>query len=255
MYENLEVDVHAEIGSLWLNRPQKLNALSRQTLQELTHAARWFNEQQNVRVVIVGGKGKAFSSGADLSGFPNADERGARQAADTGRVMAEAIEDMNALTIARIQGWCVGGGLVLAAACDLRVATETTRFSIPEIDLGIPLAWGGIPRLVREIGPALTKELVTTCREFASQEALTAGFLNRVVSEKDLDATVQSLAEQIAAKPSSPVTATKRHVNAVTSQMTGTMRGWSDADSLLAAMIDPDCIESREAYLKALRRS
>ena len=70
---------------------------------------------------------------------------------------------MRALTIARIQGWCVGGGLVLAAACDLRLAADTARFSIPEVDLGIPLAWGGIPRLVREIGPALTKELVLTC--------------------------------------------------------------------------------------------
>ena len=255
MYENLEVEVQAGIGTLWLNRPEKLNALSRQTLRELADAARWFNDQQEVRVVIVGGRGKAFSSGADLSGFPNANERGAREAADTGRVMAEAIENMNALTIARIQGWCVGGGLVLAAACDLRVATDTTRFSIPEVDLGIPLAWGGIPRLVREIGPALTKELVTTCREFASQEALTAGFLNRVVNADDLDNTVQALAEQIAAKPASPVAATKRHVNAVTSQMTGTMRSWSDADSLLAAMIDPECIESRQAYLKSLRRS
>ena len=65
----------------------------------------------------------------------------------------------------------MGGGLVLAAACDLRIAAASARFSIPEIDLGIPLAWGGIPRLVREIGPALTKELVITCREFSPQEA------------------------------------------------------------------------------------
>jgi enoyl-CoA hydratase/carnithine racemase len=255
MYETLEIGVENGIGTLWLNRPEKLNALSRQTLRDLADAARWFNENNDARVVIVGGKGKAFSSGADLSGFPNANESDAREAADTGRIMAEAIEGMSALTIARIQGWCVGGGLVLAAACDLRVATESTRFSIPEIDLGIPLAWGGIPRLVREIGPALTKELVTTCREFDSQEALTAGFLNRVVAPDELDATVQTLAEQIAAKPASPVSATKRHVNAVTSQMTGTMRSWSDADSLIAAMINPECIESREAYLKARRRS
>jgi enoyl-CoA hydratase/carnithine racemase len=255
MFETLEVSLQDGIGTLWLNRPEKLNALSQQTLCELTDAARWFDKQPEARVVIVGGRGKAFSSGADLSGFPNANAPGARRAADTGRIMAEAIEGMTALTIARIQGWCVGGGLVLAAACDLRVATDTTRFSIPEIDLGIPLAWGGIPRLVREIGPALTKELVATCREFDSQEALTAGFLNRVVNPDDLDETVQALAVQIAAKPANPVAATKRHVNAVTSQMTGTMRSWSDADSLLAAMIDPECMESRKAYLKARGRS
>jgi len=255
MFETLEVSLKDGIGTLWLNRPDKLNPLSRQTLRELTDAARWFNEQQETRVVIVGGRGRAFSSGADLSGFPNADERGARDAADIGRVMAEAIEGMTALTIARLHGWCVGGGLVLAAACDLRVATDTTRYSIPEVDLGIPLAWGGIPRLVREIGPALTKELVVTCREFDSHEALAAGFLNRVVKPEDLDEAVQELAEQIAAKPASPVAATKRYVNAVTSQMTGTMRSWSDADSLLAAMLDPECAASREAYIKARGRS
>ena len=70
-----------------------------------------------------------------------------REAADAGRLMAEAIESMRAITIARIQGHCVGGALVLAAACDLRVTAETTRFAIPEVDLGIPLAWGGNPRL------------------------------------------------------------------------------------------------------------
>ena len=253
MYETLEVSLHEGVGTLWLNRPDKLNALSQQTLRDLTDAARWFNEQAETRVVIVGGRGKAFSSGADLSDFPEPHENGARKAADSGRIMAEAIEGMTAMTVARLHGWCVGGGLVLAAACDLRIATDTARFSIPEVDLGIPLAWGGIPRLVREIGPALTKELVATCRPFDSHEALAAGFLNRVVTTEELDQTVRTLAEQIAAKPANPVAVTKRHVNAVTSQMTGTMRSWSDADSLLAAMLDPECIASRDAYIKARR--
>jgi len=251
MYETLEVDLQGSVGTLWLNRPDKLNALSRETLRELANAARWFDDQPEVRVVILGGRGKAFSAGADVSTFPDAGEPGARIAADAGRVMADAIEGMRAMTIARVHGWCVGGALVLAAACDLRVATDSARFSIPEVDLGIPLAWGGIPRLVREIGPALTKELVATCRPFDAHEALTAGFLNRVVAQDELDKTVQQLAELVAAKPAGPVSATKRHVNAVTSQMVGTMRGWSDADSLLAAMHDPECMESREAYMQA----
>jgi enoyl-CoA hydratase/carnithine racemase len=255
MYGTLEVSLHEGIGTLWLNRPDKLNALSQQTLRELVDAAHWFNEQPEARVVILGGRGNAFSSGADLSDFPDAHASGARNAADLGRIMAESIEAMSALTIARLHGWCIGGGLVLAAACDLRVASDTARFSIPEVDLGIPLAWGGIPRLVREIGPALTKELVVTCRPFDCQEALAAGFLNRVVPTDDLDQAVRTLAEQIAAKPANPVAVTKRHVNAVTSQMAGTTRSWSDADSLLAAMLDPECVASREAYINARRRS
>jgi enoyl-CoA hydratase/carnithine racemase len=251
MYDTLEIEQHGAIASLWLNRPEKLNALSLKTLQELARAAAAFNQQPEVRVVIVGGRGKAFSAGADLEGFPQAAQPGARAAADAGRVMAEALENMNAITLAQIQGWCVGGGLVLAAACDLRLAESTTQFSIPEIDLGIPLAWGGIPRLVREIGPALTRELVITCRSFDAEEALRAGFLNRVVEPGALRESVEALARDIAAKPVTPVMATKRHVDAVTSQMVGTDRAWSDADSLLAALQDAECTTARERYLQA----
>lgn len=254
MFETLEVNVAGPIGTLWLNRPERLNALSIKTLRELAEAAHWFDQQAEVRVVVVGGKGRAFSAGADLDGFPSVGDAGVREAADTGRIMAEALEGMRALSIARIQGWCVGGGLVVAAACDLRVASDSARFSIPEIDLGIPLAWGGIPRLVREIGPALTKELVITCREFSPAEALGAGFLNRVVSEEELDSTVMELAQQVAAKPDLPVVATKRHVNAVTAQMVGAMRAWSDADSLIAGLLDPECEQARQAYVKARGR-
>ncbi|MEH6637537.1 MAG: enoyl-CoA hydratase/isomerase family protein [Halioglobus sp.] len=254
MFETLEVGTQGAIGSLWLNRPERLNALSTLVLKELAQAARWFDEQPEVRVVIVGGRGRAFSAGADLDGFPTVGDEGLRDAADAGRLMADALEKMRALSIARIQGWCVGGGLVLAAACDLRVATESARFSIPEIDLGIPLAWGGIPRLVREIGPALTKELVITCREFDAAEARSAGFLNRVVLEAELDSVVQALAEQVAAKPFLPVAATKAHVNAVTSQMVGIMHAWSDADGLVGGLLDPECSAARAEYVKARGR-
>lgn len=251
MFDTLEVTIEGSIGRLWLNRPERLNALSTRVLEELASAARWFDSQASVGVVVVGGRGRAFSAGADLDSMPAIDDAGLRDAADAGRLMADALEGMRAMSIARIHGWCVGGGLVLAAACDLRVATDDARFSIPEIDLGIPLAWGGIPRLVREIGPALTRELVATCREFGPAEAKAAGFLNRVVPAPELDSTVEELAACIAAKPRLPVAATKRHVNAVTGQAYGTMRAWSDADSLIAALLDPDCGRAREAYVKA----
>src|SRR5690606_19166115 len=117
----------------------------------------------------------AGADGAVGSGGSPADPR---EAADAGRRAADALEAMRPVTVARIHGHCVGGAVVLAAACDLRVAAASTRFAIPEVDLGIPLAWGGIPRLVREIGPALTKELVMTCRPFGADEAKAAGLLN-----------------------------------------------------------------------------
>ncbi|MFT5573785.1 MAG: enoyl-CoA hydratase/carnithine racemase [Cryomorphaceae bacterium] len=249
-FSTLEVATNASLGALCLNRPSRLNALSLELLEEITEAAAWFNTQDEIRSVIIAGNGKAFCAGADLAGFPQVGDANVRAAADSGRIMADAVESMRAVTIAKIHGWCVGGGLVLAAACDLRVATDATKFSIPEIDLGIPLAWGGIARLVREIGPAMTKELVMTCRQFSSAEAKSLGFLNRVVTEPELQQTAQDLADQICAKPRHPIASTKQHVNAVSAQMGATLNAWSDADGLLVGLLDSECQSAREAYIK-----
>lgn len=253
-FDSLLVSVDGPIGRLTLNRPDKLNPLSWRTLAEIADAAHWFDRQRGVKVVIVSGAGRAFSAGADLSTFsgPPDPDTSTREMADHGRRMAEAVESMRQLAIASIRGWCVGGGLVLAAACDLRIATASATFSIPEVDLGIPLAWGGIPRLVREIGPALTKELVLTCRPFDAAEAKAAGFLNTVVdSDDDLDGTTEELASSLAIKASHALFSTKAHVNAVTDQMVGTMRSWGDADGLVTAFSDPECAEVRKAYLRS----
>jgi enoyl-CoA hydratase/carnithine racemase len=243
-------------GDLVLDQPGRLNPLSTRTLFDIERAARWFDEQREVRVVVVRGEGRAFSAGADVSSFvPDAGNElvEARDAGDAGRRMADAIEAMRAVAIAQIHGHCVGGGIVLAAACDLRVAAEGTRFAIPEVDLGIPLAWGGIPRLVREIGPALTKELVMTCRPFFADEALAAGFLNRVVPLPAVAGAVDELAATIASKPRYAVQATKSGTNAVTAQMVGASRAWNDAEALLAGLRDPEGRASAERYLRDLR--
>ena len=258
-FSTIEVTVSGTRADIILNRPEKLNPLSTTALTELVEAARCVDSSPEVKVAVVRGRGRAFSAGADLASFspgggaaPGAGA--AREAADAGRRMADAVESMRAVTVARLHGHCVGGGLVLAAACDLRVAADDTRFSIPEVDLGIPLAWGGIPRLVREIGPALTKELVMTCRPFTADEARAAGFLNRVVPAADLDDAVEDLVGQLEKKSALTLTATKRHTNAVTEGIVGTARAWNDADSLVTALRDPESRSVAAAYLKRFRR-
>lgn len=249
-FTTLEVGNDGSSGWIELNRPERRNALSATVLSELAEAARWFEARPEVKVVVVSGRGRSFSAGADLSTFLDPDpELLPRDAADLGRRMADAIEAMSAVTVARIHGHCVGGGLVLAAACDLRVAADDTYFSIPEVDLGIPLAWGGIPRLVREMGPALTKELVMTCRAFSAAEGQAGGFLNRVVPADQLDAEVEALVVGLAAKSAFTLRATKRHVDAVTAQMVGIGRAWSDADALVSSLHDPESRAVAAAYL------
>ena len=253
-FPTLEVTVDAvgRRGTITLDRPERLNAMSPALLADLVAAAEWFDSNTDATVVTVHGSGRSFCAGFDLQAF--SDQRSAAEAratADLGRRMADAITGMRAVTIAAVHGHCVGGGLVLAASCDLRLADTTARFSIPEVDLGIPLAWGGIPRLVRELGPALTKELVLTCRPFGPDEALAARFLNRVVPEGTVLHAADELAASLADKSPFVLSITKRHINAVTEEMGSTATSFLDADVLGSAQRDP---ESRAAAARYLDR-
>jgi enoyl-CoA hydratase/carnithine racemase len=251
----LQHRAEAPVATLLLNRADRLNALSRDVLREIVTACRWLDETTAIKAVVVRGAGRAFSAGFDLDDFGSLDGAvSPRDTADLGRLAAEALSDVRPLTVAAIHGHCVGGGLVLAAACDLRVAADDVRFSIPEVDLGIPLAWGGIPRLVRELGPAITKELVLTCRPFGADEALALRFLNRVVPADEVVTTAEALANELASKPTFSLRATKQQVNAVMDEIAGTGRNANDADTLATALHDPESRAAGRAYLKSRSR-
>ncbi len=246
-YETIRVEREGPVARITLGRPDRLNALSPVVLEELIDAAGRLASQPDLKVAVVAGEGRAFSAGFDLDAA--AASPPSASTIDLGRRMAEAVSAIPAITIARIHGHCVGGGLVLAAACDLRVAAESTRFSIPEVDFGIPLAWGGIPRLVRELGPAMTKELVLTCRPFTSGEAKSLGFLNRVVPADLLEPEVEALATGLSKKPGFLIRQTKQLVDASVEQAYPTGQSFRDAEVTLSALADE---ESRAAALNYL---
>ena len=190
-FNYLLVEKKDNIGFIKLNRPDRLNALSAEVLKELAEAAHWFDHQMEIKVVIFSGQGRTFSAGADLKDSPFETSQTAswierRDKAQLGLRMTEAVSSMRAITIAQVHGFAIGGAFLLMLACDFRLVADNTFFSIPEIDLGIPLTWGGIPKLVAEIGPARTKELVMTCRRFEAKEALEMGLINRIVPKEKL---------------------------------------------------------------------
>jgi enoyl-CoA hydratase/carnithine racemase len=258
----VRVEVEHGVARLTLDRPAKLNALSLELLQRIVDAASAI-DRSDAKVVIVCGAGRAFSAGFDLADFGRpADPQSADPhsvgttgaAADLGRRAAAALEAIAAVTIAAIHGHCVGGGVVLAAACDLRIAAADTRFAIPEIDLGIPLAWGGIPRLVRELGPARTRELVMTGAPFSAADAERFGLLNRVVARDDLDAEVDEWVRTLLAKPSVALRATKQQVRIAAESMASTAHADADAILLGESLRDPEAIARARAYLARTQR-
>ncbi len=238
---HVRVDVDGPVATITLDRPAQRNAMSAQLMQELIDAAARLDADPSVRAVVLRGSGPCFSAGADrglLSASVVADPAARDRMVHLGSRMAAVVEDLRAVTIAALHGWCIGGGVVLAAACDLRVAASGTTMSLPEVDLGIPLTWGGVPRLVAELGPARTRELVLTCRTFTAEEAERWGFLTAVVPESTVVAEAEALARTIAAKPWLPVVTTTRQVRAISRSMVGMDRTWADGDLLALAMGD-----------------
>ena len=239
MSVSLTFDADRRVAHLVLDRPAKLNALSVTLLRDLVAACAELQREPDLRVVVVRGAGeRAFSAGFDLADF--ADPEGA----DLGRAATDALDSLRAVTIAAIRGHCIGGGVVLASACDLRIAATDARFAIPEIDLGIPLAWGGLPRLVRELGPALTKELVLTCRPFGAAEALGWRWLNAVVDPVDVFDHADALAASIATKPRFGTLSTVQQTRIASEQLVPTHH--ADVERVLLDLAAADA-ESRGA--------
>lgn len=247
-FETLRIEISGQIGRLTLDCPTRRNALSPQMLTELVHAAARFDAEDALKVVVVEGAGPSFCAGFDLTEF-GAVSGSAFAVSDLGRQMADAVGKMRAVTVARLHGHVVGGGLVLAAACDLRIAADDTSFSIPEAEIGIPLAWGGIPRLVRELGPAVTKDLVMSCRAFDAAEASALRFVSRVVPSERLDSETHALASVLAERPSFVLSVTKRHVDAVTEAAYPTADAFADAALTAAAIQEPESKRATARYM------
>ena len=247
-FETLKVERRDNLGFLTLARPDRLNAVDGAMLRELARAAAWFDDRSEVDVVVLRGEGRAFCAGADLKAMGGASEsnwRQRREAGQLGRRAMDALERMRALTVARVQGYAVGGGFLLMAACDLRVVAEDAVFFIPEVELGLPLAWGGVPRMVREIGPALTKELIVTCRRFGPREV--APMVNRIVPPERLEEETLDLARTLASMPAVPAAITKDHVNAVSRAIAGAT-DFADGDTLQWVRGDAESEAARVRY-------
>jgi len=250
------VGADGPIGTLTLNRPQALNAFDRVLMEDIIAAARWFDTQRQVKVVIIQGEGRAFCAGFDLEHFSSlASPEAVRDVVALGRPLADAVARMRATTIAAIHGHCVGGGVVLAAACDFRYASPDARFHLPETALGIPLAWGGIPWLVREIGPLRATEFVLLCKRIDAATAAEFGLLNAVLPSKEaLLQQVRSTAETLAQRSHLVLQATKQQVSAARDELAANHYSFCDAHLLHSAFTDEESRQSRQDYLDGLTK-
>jgi enoyl-CoA hydratase/carnithine racemase len=254
-YQNWLLTTQAHVATLTLNRPDTLNDLSLETLCELRDASAYLSTRQDVWVVILQGQGKHFCTGLDAGVF----ERGIERPEHINREFlsrqpgcVDAFEALEKPTIAKLRGFCIGGGLILALCCDLRVASQRTVFSLPEIKLGLPVLWGGAQRLSRVVGVATTKEMILLGRRFRAEAAQAHGLVHQVVPPDELDRAVATLADKFQSLPPRSVGIAKRLINRGHDLP---LRASQDLeiDALLELKDSPDLREAIESYAEKRR--
>jgi enoyl-CoA hydratase/carnithine racemase len=246
------------VCTLTLDEPARLNPLSDAVRRRLDTIVRRLGSDAATRVVVLRGAGRAFSAGVDLSTRDAArlqamswSER--RRALGAWQRTLAGLETVPQPTVASLHGWVVGGAVLLACCCDLRLEADDLRLSIPELRLGIPLTWAGLPRLVREIGLPRTRDLVMTGRAVSAAEALEWGLVQRVVPAAELAAATDALVADLLRLPAVPLALTKEALHAIGRVAGAEVVAWADADLLSWSLGEPEGQAAAAEYLASLR--
>lgn len=215
-YKNLLIRNENQISYITINRPDKLNALNKETIEELSDAFKKGEYDSDIRVMIVTGSGeKAFVAGADISEFASFSiENGKKLSKEGHDILFNLIENLNTPVIAAVNGFALGGGLELAMSCHIRVASDNAKMGLPEVSLGVIPGYGGTQRLAQLIGKGKAFELIFTAGMIKADEALNLGLVNHCVPQAELISKCESIAQQIIKNSPSAIGAAIRSVNA-----------------------------------------
>ena len=196
-YQLIKLERQGPISTVTFNRPEVMNALNSEIMEEIEQVSRGFLGDEETRVVIFKGEGKHFSSGADLKAKTTEQSMVMRRrSAALGSRMIRAITEISQVTIASIHGAALGGGACIPTACDFRIGAEDCFIGYPEVNLGINLQWHALPLCVRLIGPARSKRMIMLGERETADTLLEWGFLDEVVPVKDLEDATNLLARK-----------------------------------------------------------
>jgi len=224
-YKTIIIKKKQNVAWLFLNRPEKLNAINTILLKELSEATDILEKEVNVRCIVIRGVGvKAFSSGADLAGLLKLTQETAATFSVMGQQVFSKLEKISKPVIAAISGYALGGGLELALACDFRIASDNAELGCPETMLGLIPAWGGTQRLPLVVGLSNAKRLIMFGDRVKANEALEMGLVDRVVPIKDFEAEVEKLALRLVESSAVTLKHVKNAVNSVTKLSSGGLK-------------------------------
>ena len=197
--KNIILEHEKGIATIYINRPEKLNALNKATIQELHEILVLADENPDIRVIIITGRGeKAFVAGADIAEFAHFSvKEGSQLAAQGQQILFDFIENMKTPVIAAINGFALGGGLELAMACHIRIASENAKMGLPETSLGVIPGYGGTQRLPQLVGKGRAMEMILTAGMISAEDAYRSGLVNHVLPQAELLDFTKALAQRI----------------------------------------------------------
>jgi len=243
------------IAVVRFDRGDGINALSPEALRQLTYAARSFEDDGDTSVVVLTGSSRAFSAGFDLKDAEGRSRRtmdigSLRRHLKLGPRLSRAWQEMEQITIAAIEGFCIGGGVALAVALDFRVMARDAHMRVPEIGLGMNMSWQSIPRMLHLIGPARTKQAVILAdQRITSAEAYEWGLVEELAESGKAFEIAMALATKVAAQPPVSVTMTKLTVNRLAHALDD-LASHMDVDQFALASLTEDHKEGVAAFLE-----
>lgn len=216
IYENIIVENNEHISTITINRPSKLNALNKATIEELHSALTTLEIDKDIKVIIVTGSGeKAFVAGADIKEFSDFNlSEGSQLAAKGQELLFDYVQNFPKPIIAAVNGFALGGGLELAMACHFRVASENAKMGLPEVTLGLIPGYGGTQRLAQLVGKGLAMELIMTAQMVDANKALQIGLVNHVQPLADLLTFTTELALKISKNSTTAIAKAIKAINA-----------------------------------------
>ena len=212
-YKNILVNTRSGVCSISLNKSKKLNALSSLALKEITKACNEVAKNKKIKIVVISSTSENFSAGADITEASKNKSFEDHWHENAGRTCIDSIINLPQLSICLIEGYCLGGGAVIASACDFRLANENSSIGYPEIELGMNLSWLGLPLAIEVVGLSEAKHMILSGEKFCAKEMFSKGSLNEVFKPSEKDACLKKWVNKFKNMPSLQLKMIKKSAN------------------------------------------
>lgn len=249
-FENIFIEIENGIAVLVFNRPEQLNAMNRKMMDEIIEAIISINANDEVKVAIIRGEGRAFMAGADIKEYGNQTTEEFMSFQEKGKTLYESIENSSKPWIAAINGYALGGGFEIPLSCDLILASESSTMGLPEVFLSLIPGGGGTQRLVQKIGINRVKEMLFMGSALDAKQLYDWGIVNRIFSDDDFLSQVMDFAKKLSRRPSNSIGELKRLANLSLSEMPFNQRINDEANTVKELFLGEEAQRAIQDFIK-----